>query len=228
MGITAGLRRFCHGLAQHKVRTLLTLCGVTLGSLLLFCSLSGGLGVIRTVDDRLGVGERLMEVAVSSGFLVDEVTVEEARDAGFTQEMSDERRVRLAAASGVGGRRTVSLTVEAAKELEKLPHVSNVWPHIDFNAAMHLNDGDQWLRASVRAVRPTKEMKDFLLMGKSFSNSKAKEVIVSELFLYHLGIQSDEALRGALGSKVQFVPNDRTILGIANRIKLQAAGAAAK
>ena len=216
------LRAACHGLAQHKVRTLLTLCGVTLGSLLLFCSIAGGLGVIRTVDQRLGVGERLMEIAVSSGFLVDEVSVEEAREAGFTQEMSDERRVRLAAASGVGGRRSMPLTIQTAKQLSSLDHVAHVWPDVDFTAAMHLDADDRWMQASVKALRPTKEVKDFLMLGRPFSSAAAHEIIVSELFLYHLGIQSDEALGAAMGSQVQFVPQDKAIVSLARQLAIQA------
>ena len=205
------LRSACFGLMQHKLRTMLTLCGVTLGSLLLFTSLSGGFGVIETVNTRLGIGERLLEISVSSGYLIDEVSVEAARKAGFTQEMSDERRVRLAKASGVGGRKNVPLNLKSAKELESMQHVAGVWPTVSFRAAMFLGHKDHWTSSSVKAIQPNKDLSAFIVAGRPFSGEDAKEVILGELYLYHLGIQSDEELAAVVGTKVRFVPNNNSL-----------------
>ncbi len=203
-------------LMQHKLRTILTVCGVTLGSLLLFTSLSGGLGVIQTVNERLGIGERLLEINVSSGSIVDPVTVDAARKAGFTQEMSDERRVRLAKASGVGGRRNVPLNLGSATELEAMDHVSGVWPEISFRAAMFMAHTTHWTPASVKAIQPTRDLDAFIVAGRSFTSDDAKEVIVGELFLYRLGVQSDDEMLKVIGSKVRFVPNNNSLVQKAN------------
>lgn len=205
------LRSACFGLMQHKLRTMLTLCGVTLGSLLLFTSLSGGLGVIETVNKRLGIGERLLEITVHSGYLVDPVSVEAARKAGFTQDMTDERRVRLAKASGVGGRKSVPLNLNSAKQLESMEHVAGVWPTVSFRAAMYLEHKSHWTGSSVKAIQPNKDLSSFIVEGRPFSSEDANEIILGELYLYKLGVQSDDELAAVVGSKVRFVPNNNSI-----------------
>lgn len=212
------LRSAAFGLRQHKLRTLLTLCGVTLGALLLFVSISGGIGVIHTVNERLGIGDRLLEVNVSSGFLVDEVSAEAARDAGFTQEMSDERRIRLATASGVGGRKSVPMDQAGLAELQKMKHVAGAWPKIHFNAAVHFLDHDQWATASVKAIQPTKVPSVFLVAGRPFSGGAAKEVMVGELYLYLMGVQSDEEVKQIVGTKIMFVPNSPELAAKAKQL----------
>lgn len=212
------LRSALFGLNQHKLRTLLTLCGVTLGALLLFTSISGGLGVVRTVNERLGIGDRLLEVRISSGFLLEEVSAAEAREAGFDQEMSDERRVRLATASGVGGRKNVPLRLKDLEALNEIPHVAGVWPRISFAAAMHFDQNDQWNSASVKAFPPSKIPQDFLVAGETFSGEDADEVIVGELFLYLMGIRSDAQLSEVIGSQVRFVPGSPEIVQRAQKL----------
>jgi ABC-type lipoprotein release transport system permease subunit len=212
------LRTALFGLFQHKLRTLLTLCGVSLGSLLLFTSLSGGLGVIRTVNERLGVGERLMEIAVSSGFLMDDVTADEARQAGFTQEMSDERRIRLARASGIGGRKNVPLNLESAKKLAEMDHVAGIWPVVNFRAAMYVDSQSRWTVTQVKGVQPNRSLKDYIIAGGEFSGESANEIILGELYLYQLGIQSDEEIASIVGTTVRFVPGNKTLTQKASQL----------
>lgn len=197
------LRLACEGLMQHKLRTLLTLIGVTLGALLLFCSLSGGLGVIETVNQRLGGGQRLLEVFVQSGFKLNPVTAEKAREAGFTQDMTDERRVRLARATGVGGRQQVNLSLDSAEEFKTISHVNFVWADITVNSTVHSAALDHWMHSSIKAIPTKANYTPLLIAGRHLRPGK-QEVMVNELYLYGNGVQSDKQLADVIDSEVRF------------------------
>ena len=205
-------------LGQHKLRTLLTLCGVTLGTLLLFVSISGGLGVIRVVNQRLGIDERLMEISVRSGVLIDEVTVDDAMAAGITQEMSDERRIRLAKASGFGKRKNVTLNMKAVEQIQQLDHVKAVWPSYRVRASALVENSPRWIGRTINSVAPNKDIERFLIAGKGFSSEDAHEVIVGEVMLYALGIQNDSDLEAAIGSKIKLVPGSAELWAKANQL----------
>lgn len=213
------LRSACFGLLQHKLRTLLTLTGVTLGSLLLFTTLAAGLGVIDAVNERLAVGNRLLEISVASGVKSNEVTVEMARAAGFTGEITDERRIRLAKASGIGGRRVVPLTMTTAEQLYDIKNVGAVWPETRFSLTLAIDDPLRLSRVAVESV-PETDLTSLIVAGRNINYDNADEVVISELFLYHSGIQTDEQLSNVIGSTVNlFKPNPR--LENASKVLLQ-------
>ena len=129
--------------------------GVTLGALLLFSSLASGLGVLNAVNERLSAGDRLVEIQVFSGTKSDPITVEAARKAGITQKMSDQRRLRLAEALGVGKPEYVPMNLAAAETLTKIAHVREAWAGIQFSCTAELNaDGHSpaWVMARAGAL----------------------------------------------------------------------------
>lgn len=202
------------GLLQHKLRTLLTLMGVTLGSLLLFTSLSGGLGVTDTVNRRLDVGERLLRINVLSGYIVKPATVEAARKAGFTAEMSDERRIRLATAQGIGGRKPVPLTINKLDELRAIDHVAAVWPVIDFRIPLFFESSATWTAGYVKAIRPSKTVPDLLVGGRWIATDAEDEILVNELYLYRQGFKSEEEMQNVIGTKVRVVATNQAKAGV--------------
>jgi len=209
------------GLFQHKLRTLLTLTGVTLGSLLLFTSLAGGLGVVRAVNSRLSIGDRLLQVNVSTGYKSKVVTAAVAREAGFTQEMSDERRIRLAKAAGIGGRQTVPLTIQSVQQLESIEHVSNVWVDLHLSTTMFIDQVDRGLLASIEAIPPTHHgFAGLIVAGRDLDCSSGDEVLVSELYLYRNGVQTDDELESVIGCRTGFGGKNRLLEQIPTAIRL--------
>ena len=208
MNATELLRAGIAGLFAHKFRSALTLLGVTLGSLLLFCSLSGGMGVTKAVDARLSVGDRLREIIVTSGVKTDEVTVQKAKDAGFTEAMSDERRIRLATASGVGGIRPVAMSLASSEKLATIPDVESTWSIISFQSSVYLESADLWTSATTRAL-PSKRVdcSEIRIAGKGSRPSVSKDgtpnIWVSELFLYQNGIRTTKDMESLLGSSIE-------------------------
>lgn len=213
------LKSAVQGLLQHKLRSLLTLMGVALGSLLLFTSLSGGLGVTETVNRRLDVGERLLRINVLSGHIVTPATVEAARSAGFTQEMSDERRIRLATARGIGGRKDVPLTISSLDDLESMDHVASVWPVISFRAPLFIESSSTWAPVNVNAIRPTAPVSNLLVAGRWLAKDAANEILVNELYLYAQGFKSEEEMGNVIGTKVRVVPSNESTVGVAMMAK---------
>ncbi|NND96756.1 MAG: ABC transporter permease, partial [Pirellulaceae bacterium] len=197
------LRNAIDALLQHKLRTLLTLLGVMLGSLLLFTSLAGGLGVIQAVNHRLSAGNRLLQINVHSGIKEVAVTPETARRAGFTQEMTDQRRVRLAREAGVGGKEHVSMTVAAVDQLRQVPHVAASWPELRFSASVHFDASDRWVAASVEGLPPAASDVSQVIVAGTMETPDKNSVLVSELLLYQAGIQTEQQVQGALGTTLR-------------------------
>ncbi|MGB7343010.1 MAG: ABC transporter permease [Pirellulaceae bacterium] len=195
-------------IAAHKFRSALTLLGVTLGALLLFCSLSGGLGVTNAVNQKLSAGDRLLEIMVSTGVQIDDVTPEVARAAGFTEAMSDERRVRLARASGVGGVRRVEMNLQAGERLNEIQHVKVAWSRMGFTATANLNSIRRWAVVTVRGIPPKQvDFSVLLVAGEPIVTTKEKVqqsgVWVSELFLYQNGIRTNQQIEDFVGTTLQ-------------------------
>ena len=211
-------------LMQHKVRSLLSLLGVSLGALLLFSSIAGGLGVLDAVTGRLSAGDRLLQISVYSGVKRDRVTAEVARKAGIQQSMSDERRVRLAEAMGVGRARPVVLTLESIGELLEIEHVQDAWGDLRFGVSACLadanaRDGDEeWTFAMVQALPPHGLNVDSILVAGEYVPSD-QHVLVSELFLYQLGYRTEDQVQSAIGSAIQFSPREPVVESLSSVVR---------
>ena len=207
MSVADLIRSAVASLFQHKLRSLLALMGVTLGALLLFSSLASGLGVLNAVNERLSAGDRLVEIQVFSGTKSDPITVEAARKAGITQKMSDQRRLRLAEALGVGKPEYVPMNLAAAETLTKIAHVREAWAGIQFSCTAELNaDGHSpaWVMARAGAL-PTAQadLSSVIIAGRDLKADETNVAIVSETFLYQCGLQSDDEMESAIGSTIR-------------------------
>ncbi|QDT10482.1 ABC transporter permease [Planctomycetes bacterium K23_9] len=217
------LRAGISAMTAHKFRSVLTLLGVTLGALLLFCSISGGLGVIDAVNRRLAVGDRLLEIIVNTGVQTDEVTPEKARAAGFTEDMSDERRVRLAQASGVGGVRPVPMNLGVSESLKRIAGVESVWSRLRFRCSIYLQTVDRFSPGVVYAMPPKKLDYSKLIVATGTKTVAAESsasnpperggVWVSELFLYQQGIRTEAEIEDVIGTMIQVTTRHATLEG---------------
>ena len=203
-------------LLQHKLRSSLALLGVTLGSLLLFSSLAGGLGVLNAVNQRLSVGNRLVEIQVYGGHKTKTVTADAARDAGITQKMSEQRRLRIAQAMGVGGREPVPVNLETIGALQAVQDVESAWARIGLQATARirsergeptaLHQHDRWVHA-VSSARPPieQDLSAIIVAGRDAVVGK-DEALVSELLLYQCGFRREQDVAKAIGLQIYLIP----------------------
>ena len=213
------------GLFQHKLRTLLTLLGVTLGTLLLFSSLAGGLGVLNAVNNRLSVGNRLLEIKAFSGWKTTEVTVEEAREAGFVQDMNDQRRIRLARAAGVGGRERVPMTLSQVEVLREIKHVDQVWANFSFSGSARISGSNSWAVATVESLPPQgHDFSSLIVAGSAKATHSANQILVSELLMFQLGIRTDTELRDVVGKTIDLTLRERKLEQLSAVVSEIAAG----
>lgn len=197
------------GLWRQKVRTTLTLVGVTVGTTALTFSLALGLGLRAFIDreftgrpDFWRVVVRPAEPIPDAAELPDEVR----EKVEVREEMSEERRARMkearldkALAQGFRAPPAL-LTPERVNEIAALPDVAEV-------RTFRTAPGKLWLggKGSLGLVAAGRlnAIEDRLIAGRLPASDDADEVVVSELTLYELGVRSDAQIEAFLGSEVR-------------------------
>jgi putative ABC transport system permease protein len=189
-------------LRQQKVRTVLTLLGVVVGTFTLVLSLSVGRGVDRAIVDLFHETDALRQIHV---FLKYEATAEDlpADQRKPRGEMSDAKRARILQALlrnswGVVGKPRNRLTVAALKRLEALDHVVRVEPLVDIDGTAALESKEQAVDATP-VLSGTKFFRDRLLAGRLFTPEDGRVAIVHEYLLYRWGLASDQDAAATLG-----------------------------
>lgn len=198
----------CAGLLQQKLRTLLTLAGVALGAMLLFCCVSGGLGVLDALGRRLSIGDRLLTIRVSAGMKSPPKSLTNQFAAGIPDSVSDERRQRLAETMALRsgrGKTVIPLTLGDLPELREMNGVRSVTPVLSWRSGVLL-DGNELSRVSVKAVRAESEsINGLIVFGSALSGDSANEVLLGESFLFSRGFQSDSVLKFLIGKPLSIV-----------------------
>jgi putative ABC transport system permease protein len=201
------LRLAFASLYQQKVRTALTTLGVAVGTLVLFLSLSIGMGVRDAVLQQIRRHDDLRKVELRSGY----GKVEEHIPPGEVEvkgEMSDAKRKRIhdrLVQRWIGRNgypATMPLTVERLQEIRQWPHVESVTPlYIDYG---RVSLGDK--AEDVQTMSATVEerfLRGRLVAGDWFASEGEHSIVVNEYLLYLWGMASDREVRGALGRKVR-------------------------
>ena len=199
------------GLWRQKVRTALTLVGVTVGTCALAFSVSLGLGLRAFIDTEFKGRHDFWRITV----LVDEpppdatAVPEKDRDKVTVKgQMSDERKARIAAAlldrylATRGPRLPQLITPDKLEAIAKLPGVTEVRTFRGGEGRLWLDTAERPALVSVTAGRLT-DLTPRLLLGRLPASDDAKEIVVSEFALYQLGIRDDAALEGALGRTIR-------------------------
>ncbi len=194
-------------LRQQKVRTALTTLGVTVGSLVLFLSLSIGLGVRDALIQQIRRHDDLRKVEIRGGY----GKVEERIPPGEIEvkgEMSDAKRKRIhdrLVQHWIGRNgypATTPLNVERLDEIRRWPHVESVTPlYIDFGRVSLGDKGEDVQTLSITAQ--DKSLRGRLVAGDWFTSDGEPSIVVNEYLLYLWGMASDEEVRGAVGRKVR-------------------------
>lgn len=205
---TRELTRFAvGGLWRQKVRTALTLTGVTVGTCALAFSLALGFGMRAFIDREFQSRDDFWRVQVH----VDE-PLADPRDAPADRvtvrgDMADDRRERIREALverfvSVRQRKApVPLTPQKLAAIAGLPDVSEVRTFHSADAQVTTPGAARpapGLAVSGRLV----DLRPRLLAGRLPADG-SREVVVSELVLYDLGLRDDADLRRAVGLPVR-------------------------
>lgn len=195
---------------RQKLRTLLTLLGVTIGTATLTVSLAIGIGIQKVVEDQFKKEDRVRQIEVFPNYdapdanpndIPEEVTTIEG-------EMSEEKRERLKEASIKYWRRSASrrvpkpITKERLEAIAQLNHVVRVSPEINgIGRTSFENKSTDGYYYGTPKDHP--KLKEILEVGETFSSDSAKEVLVHEFLLYRWGIHNENDLSNIFGKTVQ-------------------------
>jgi len=194
-------------LRQQKVRTILTIAGVVIGTFALVLSLSVGRGVDRAIVALFHEDDRLRTVAVSEKYemAAEAVPPEEREPKG---SMSDIKRRRISKAmvrkwSRDHMRKPLStLNVTGIERLRALDHVLKVEPVVFLDGKASLERKDQ--QAFATSVPSTgRFLRDRLVAGRLFTPEEGQAAIVHEYLLYRLGLAGDADETAVLGRTIR-------------------------
>lgn len=197
------------GLWRQKVRSLLTVLGIALGSLALVFSLSLTLGLRSFIAREFHSRAEFWRVLVHADPAEGDVAAAPAAVVAIRGQVSPERRERLQLALAERyfarhprrGQRM--LTADVLAELATWPDVEAVQAYRSAEARLTLPGGEA-VAFGTLICGPLEELSARLLCGR-LPQPGAQEVVVSELMLYDLGRGSDADLPALLGCELQVV-----------------------
>jgi putative ABC transport system permease protein len=192
------------GLWRQKVRTALTLLGVTVGTCALAFSLALGLGLRAFIETEFKSRDNFWRVMVR----VDEPPPDESavppEKVAVTGRMSDERRARIREAlldkyqSARAPQAPKLLTPDKLAAIRALPGVTEVRTYTVGEGRLWA-DGVEKPAAVTVTAGPLAELAPRLIAGRLPAGPDADEVVVDEFVLYRLGIRDDADLAAAIG-----------------------------
>ncbi len=193
---------------QQKVRTILTVTGVVIGTFALVLSLSVGQGVDHAIVSLFHEDGRLRMIIVNEkyGQTDEDVPVAEREPKGT---MSDAKRKRISKALVREWGRTHprkqrnSLNPTAIKTLSVMDHVERVEPAVWFDGQSALNGKTEKSQAMSVTLKAS-YLRKLLLAGRLFAAGDGRAAIVHEFLLYRVGLTGDDAAAQALGQTIRF------------------------
>jgi putative ABC transport system permease protein len=198
------------GLWRQKVRTALTLIGVTIGTCALAFSLSLGLGLREFIDHEFKSRDDFWRLIVR----VDDPqpdTKDVPRDKLIVRgEMSEDRRERIREAllerylSTHPRKPRVALTPEKLAAIAALPDVVQIRTFRNSDARVMAAGAEKPVNGFA-VTGPIDDLHSRLIAGHMPASDGSKQVLLSELVLYDLGWHSDADLHRAIGMPVRVV-----------------------
>lgn len=190
-------------LRQQKVRTLLTLAGVVIGTFTLIVSLAVGRGVDRAIvalfheDDRLRKVEVFPKYEPSAGDIP--AALREPKGA-----MSEAKRERISKAivrdwgRNHGQKRKQSLTEGMVEKLRRIDHIESVEPDVDLLTQAKFQCKSERVRA-VSASTEARLLLGRLVAGRLISPDVPRGALVHEYLIYRWGITGDDEASQTVG-----------------------------
>jgi len=191
---------------QQKTRTVLSLIGVVIGSLLLLFSLASRRGVQDAVARVFSMSKEMRQIQVWSRWGVDREDIPE-EELKVDGEMDEAMRSRIREMlvrrwqNEHGGER-VGLTRERIERIEAIEHVESVHP--DAEVWVELMQGENELQGRGMAVAAGDEvLSERILAGKAFESDSDETILLSEFVAWSWGCISPSQMRKLVGTKVR-------------------------
>ena len=194
---------------KQKLRTILTLLGVIIGCATLTLSLSVGRGVSKAIEEEFRRRDRLRTIEVFPTFdnLAEDISDVPDEIKTFPPEIDTARAKRLQKYTVEEWKRRNDkftpkpLTPERLDEVRAIDHVVRVEPELNLAGEI------AWNNTTVQGNVIGIPLDDAELLARietrNFSAPDASEVIVHEYFLWKMGLHSESAMQGAIGTKVR-------------------------
>ncbi len=192
------------GLWRQKVRTTLTLIGVAVGTCALAFSLSLGFGLREFVEKEFKGRDDFWRITVHLGDPPTEASDAPPEKVTVRGNVSEERKERIHEAlverflAGRPRRAPVPLTPEKIAAIAALPDVLEVRTYRTADTRITAEGGEK-PATGLAASGPLADLQSRLIAGRLPSSDDAKEIVVSELVLYDLGMGDDADLERSLG-----------------------------
>jgi putative ABC transport system permease protein len=195
------------GLWRQKVRTALTLVGVTVGTCALAFSLSLGIGMRAFIDKEFKERDGFWRITVHVGEPPNEATDAPPEKVTVHGNISEERKERIHEAlverylAYRPRRAPISLTPEKLAAIARLPDVVEVRTYRTADVRVTA-PGAEKPAYGLAVSGSLADLQSRLIAGR-LPAENAKEIVVNELVLYDLGRGDDADLEGSLGLEVQ-------------------------
>jgi putative ABC transport system permease protein len=194
---------------QQKVRTILTITGVVIGTFALVLSLAVGRGVDHAIVSLFREDDRLRKISVNEKY---ETTAEEVPDSERTPKgtMSDAKKERITKAliQRWGGsharKQRKPLNSSTIKLLGALEHVDRIEPVVWGLGGKVILDGKNEPSWAVGSLKGSSLLRTRLLAGRIFTAEDDEVAIVHEFLLYRMGLTGDDEASAALGKTIRF------------------------
>jgi putative ABC transport system permease protein len=196
-----------HGLWRQKVRTALTLVGVTVGTCALAFSLALGFGLRAFIEKEFKGRDNFWRVVVHADEPPADLADVPSEKVAVLGDVSADRRERLreALVERYTARRPrkppVPLTREKLGAIAALPDVAEVRTYREGDGRV-MAAGAEKPAAGQAVAGKLAGLEPRLIAGR-LPDESAKEVVVSELVLYDLGWRDDVAVGRAVGMPVR-------------------------
>ena len=195
-------------LNRHKVRTILTLLGVVIGTFALASSLAIGRGVDEAILGLFRGTDSLRQVGL---YIRYETVAEDVPFAEKTPEgkMSEAKRDRIEhALIRKWGNHNVTkpkahFNLAALKRLHRLPHVLRIVPNINQAGFANLGEAGKQQEVWFASADPDSTYQRRLIAGQALSNDNSRDAIVHEFLLYRMGIVGDDDAAKAIGQTIR-------------------------
>ena len=194
------------GLWRQKVRTILTLVGVMVGTCALAFSLALGFGLRAFIEHEFKGREDFWRVVVTTSPPAPDPSEVPPEKSTVRGEMADERRERLREAlvdryvSTHIRKGALTLTPQKLAAIRALPDVAEIRTFRGGNGRV-TTAGAIKPATAYTVAGPLNDLEPRLLIGR-LPAKDTKEVVISELVLYDLGWRDDADLERVLGRPI--------------------------